>query len=126
MGEQGGSIQPLQTKGKTMKYRTAYTRITGDYGIYSGCDYKADHYPVERPIGTAVGPCATLRIRKVPAEFSFPSARWLAEVVVVGDRANAAGERVHVLPGSVGATRDAAVLAAVKNSSAVGVRMVNA
>ena len=95
-----------------MKYRTAYLRITGDYGIYSECDYKADHFPVERPIGTAVGPCVTLRVRKVPAEFSRPSARWLAEVVVPG-------ERVHVLPGSVGATRDAAVLAAVKNASEV-------
>jgi len=94
-----------------MKYRTTYTRITGDYGIYSEWDYKADHYPVQRPIGTAVGPCVTLRVCKVPDGSSCPDARWLAEVVVHGE---------SVLGfGSVGATRDAAVLAAVEDASEV-------
>tara|TARA_R110000868_G_scaffold15751_2_gene71806 strand:+ start:53 stop:424 length:372 start_codon:yes stop_codon:yes gene_type:complete len=109
-------IQPTQTKGKIMgTHRTTYRSITSNrnWGIYSECDYMATHSPVGGwRFGKSPGEVWMLRVHKVPAEFSRPSARWLAEVVVPG-------ERVHVLPGSVGATRDAAVLAAVKNTSEV-------
>ena len=108
-------------------HRTTYRSITSnrEWGIFSECDYVATHSPVGGwRFGKSPGDVTMLRVRKVPAEFSRPSACWLAEVVVsgvAGGRQNfdpLEGERV-LAPGSVGATRDAAVLAAVKNASEV-------
>lgn len=114
--------------GTHQTHRTTYRSITSNrnWGIYSECDYMATHAPVGGwRFGKSPGEVTMLRVRKVPAEFSRPSACWLAEVVVsrVADGCGNScdpleGERV-LAPGSVGATRDAAVLAAVKNASEV-------
>ena len=86
-----------------------YKRINIESGIYRINDYMATHVPCgpRGKRGGAVAPSTLLRVRRVDAEFSRPSARWLAEVVIPG-------EHVRVIAGRVAATRDAAVMAAVK------------